>query len=497
MVRTIFSLFIIFSSLNIGHTQLTFDVDPVDFTLECNDDNNNTEIENYLNNLIAMDASCATDPIISWDYFDPGNFEDGDVISIEITVEDECGVSPDLVVTIEVTIEDTTAPILDNPAEDLIEECDLPNNATVLMAWVDDHAGATYLDACSSVSELIWFTNPDPVDINDITLDCGGDITVEFWVEDAAGNPSEVTTANFTLEDTTIPSVTTEATDLILECDDATNDSDIQDWVDLVGNSVFSDICTSIDNLIITDDYNGTTPDCDGNPELVTFTIEDLCGNFIETSANIIIGGELAVNFSSTTSNNLENIGTKEVCLAISYPSDIFDTSVDVEIQSSSTAQNGVDYSALSVIQSFIFPAASTSDICFDVIVVDDSVVELTETIIFKVISAVTNGSNSIGEDSIHVFTIIDNDDTDGDGVNNLVDNCPSIFNPNQLDIDNDGIGDLCDPNNTVSSLIESKEHIFVDRPQGGIIMTSPSGTCFLVYVSDSGVVSSIQVDCP
>ncbi len=37
--------------------------------------------------------------------------------------------------------------------------------------------------------------------------------------------------------------------------------------------------------------------------------------------------------------------------------------------------------------------------------------------------------------------------DSDGDGVNDDLDNCPAIFNPSQRDSDDDGGGDTCDPN--------------------------------------------------
>jgi hypothetical protein len=35
--------------------------------------------------------------------------------------------------------------------------------------------------------------------------------------------------------------------------------------------------------------------------------------------------------------------------------------------------------------------------------------------------------------------------DSDGDGIPDQVDNCPFVYNPNQLDSDGDGIGDVCD----------------------------------------------------
>lgn len=36
--------------------------------------------------------------------------------------------------------------------------------------------------------------------------------------------------------------------------------------------------------------------------------------------------------------------------------------------------------------------------------------------------------------------------DFDADGVPDSTDNCPTVFNPDQADADNDGIGDCCDP---------------------------------------------------
>ncbi|MBT8231224.1 MAG: gliding motility-associated C-terminal domain-containing protein [Bacteroidia bacterium] len=389
MKKLYLALFIIFGfcSVNI-QAQLVWDTTPTGFTLECNDDDNDADILSYLNGLVASTASCANDAIITWDYVDPGDFEDGDVITININAEDDCGVEMDLDETIDVTIEDTTPPTLDVPADDETEECDLPNNMTLLMNWINDHAGAEYIDECTDdPADFTWFTNPDPVALADLASTCGnndGVITVDFWVEDEAGNSAVATTATFTLEDTTDPSfddgpnafdatfecdgmgnvadlttwesdllanilisdnctdvadlmlvsdwdgtgftdcdgpdieveltltdecgmtetyiatasledttdpnLNTAASDLVLVCDPSTNDTDIMDWLDLVGNAVFDDDCTATDELIISNDYSGTKPDCDGPGfETVTFTIEDECGNTVETSADIII----------------------------------------------------------------------------------------------------------------------------------------------------------------------------------------------------------------
>ena len=47
--------------------------------------------------------------------------------------------------------------------------------------------------------------------------------------------------------------------------------------------------------------------------------------------------------------------------------------------------------------------------------------------------------------DAIEASLIAMNNDLDSDGIPSEIDNCPQIYNPEQTDFDDDGIGDGCD----------------------------------------------------
>src|SRR6185295_12697883 len=86
-------------------------------------------------------------------------------------------------------------------ASNLTVECDGAGNLASLNAWLASNGGASATDSCSAVT---WSNNFTAVP--DL---CGatGAATVQFKATDACGNFS-TTTATFTIQDTTPPSIT-------------------------------------------------------------------------------------------------------------------------------------------------------------------------------------------------------------------------------------------------------------------------------------------------
>jgi hypothetical protein len=89
--------------------------------------------------------------------------------------------------------------------------------------------------------------------------------------------------------------------------------------------------------------------------------------------------------------------------------------------------------------------------------------------------------------------------DSDNDGKGDICDNCPNVPNPDQLDSNNDGIGDACSETPMLQPLnVEVQEgDIYVSDFQRGVILTSPNGNCYRITVDANGNLFTTVVTCP
>lgn len=121
-------------------------------------------------------------------------------------------------------------------------------------------------------------------------------------------------------------------------------------------------------------------------------------------------GGDTEVQFDTTTSDFNEEAATVTVCVNILNEDATNDTSVDIELDVTSTSINGTDYTTITFPSTLTFPAASNTQQCLSITITDDNDQEDDETIVLNLANP-TGGSNAIlGTNTQHTVTINAND---------------------------------------------------------------------------------------
>ena len=195
------------------------------------------------------------------------------------TVSDGCNNAASTTATF--TVIDTTPPAISPPASTRAVECS-ETNAASLRDWLNSNGGASATDVCTSNSALLKWTHAI-VGTNVSVATCTNTTQYQFTVTDQCGK-SSTTIADFVITDTLAPTITDPAVDLVLECNEFTED-DIDDWLASNGGAKAKDNCSKVYWANNYSDHGELT--C--VVEEVIFTVVDFCGNSAFTSANLII----------------------------------------------------------------------------------------------------------------------------------------------------------------------------------------------------------------
>ena len=220
---------------------------------------------------------------LSYEWVIPGSFTSQGRIQVVQDNEDQNYLdnSMDFIIA-----PNTDPPILDEPANDIILECNMPNQEAAIQAWLDNNGGASVTNYCEN---LAW-TN----DYAGYSNDCGatGSTLVIFTAADDCG--VIITNATMTIADTSPPDIDIPAANLTVQSNGQGNLAQLNSWLNNQAGAQASDECGEVNwshNYTMLDDGCGST----GSAEVI-FTATDACGNTSTTIATFAIEDHLVPN---------------------------------------------------------------------------------------------------------------------------------------------------------------------------------------------------------
>ncbi len=204
----------------------------------------------------------------------PGNCAGNYTITRTWNATDACG-NASAPVSQTITVQDNSAPTISAAGA----------NATIDCTATPTFTAPTATDNCGTATVNIVSTVTTPGN-------CAGNYTItRTWnATDACGNASAPVSQTITVQDSTPPTITTQASNIIVDCDGQGNQNALTAWLNSNGGASATDLCS---NVTWTNNFNSNTSNC-SNAITVVFTATDDCDNFVTTSATFAIQDILA-----------------------------------------------------------------------------------------------------------------------------------------------------------------------------------------------------------
>ena len=376
---------------------------------------------------------------------------------------------------------------------EIFDECifeDAASNQEVLDYIQNNGYGVASSD-CGIVTDS-W----EIVVMNWDSLGCGEWMCdIEWMIEDDCGSDPMMEYGQIFITESQPPFFSNYPTDLSLNCGDPNAQNILDAWIENLGGGIIEANCPdmSLDTFVY---YLPSYITCPANESMTVDFEINACSLLGDLAFATVYFTSSIIEFSDVNLFFAEGDANLEFCVSSNF--ELFND-VDMEINYiGGTANNGSDFGPINVVESYLVEAGPAGDRCFTIPLIDDNTIEATENILLSITNLNSNSNLEVigGMDQLQIF-LADDDDTDSDFVENSVDNCPINFNPFQEDIDNDGIGDVCDSLNTVSQVTEIQDNLYLNKLYSGVILKDQSEKCWMITVQEDGSLKTTLVECP